>query len=173
MKKSYGQSIPPTAGDDTSPSPSPDLGTALWSSTNGVALESPSSAIKHLEASLAVLPEGDLYKVPREAISARIADLKRSITQSKPLPAQFASASAALDRAIARRTKAAEAIENAALELCAAEGAVSGLESEVRRIEGDISNSSLGSASNASDSIQSLATSLSSGIGEMKVSNNS
>ena len=134
--------------------------------------EKRSAAIKHLEASLAVLPEGDLYAASRNAIWAQIMSLKSAISKSKPLPAQLAAASAAFERAICRRNKALEAVEKASKELALADEGKAKVEADLRRIEGEMAASAATSPEGNCDNIQKLASSLSGIINEMKVSHN-
>ena len=114
-----------------------------------------------------ILPDENIYMSARQALHNRIAEIKWSITQSKPLPAQLATVCAALQRARERKSNAVETLQQATEALEKTSSQVLEYESEVHRLEAEISKSSPVGNQN---SIEKLAGSLQLVIAEMKSS---
>ena len=121
--------------------------------------------IRSLEASLAALPDSAAFVDTRDHIKKQIDTNKKLITQSKPLPAQLASCSAALARARARRLQAEEAIRKAQDDLTTANQAVFKLEADAKKIEGEMAASSTGG-----NSLVSMANALQEVLNDMSSS---
>ena len=83
---------------------------------------------------LRVIPPGEMEDV-KTNIEAKIAAAKRDITLSKPLPAQLAACTGALERATAKRSKAEDVLEKASRDAELAREDVTRLVSEKSRVE--------------------------------------
>ena len=100
-----------------------------------------SDAINSYEAQLKSLPQSLEFAEIRAQMEARVATLKRSITQSKPIDAQISACSAALLRARIKLAEQTTTFQRAKSELAATEAKVQELESERQRLQCYINSS--------------------------------
>ena len=134
----------------------------------------PAQAIKALESALAQVPEGDTFAATRSTISAQIADLKKSITRSKPMGAQLDSCRAAIERAMKRKQCALEAAEKAHKDLQEAENQIEQLQEDLVQLEAQVASHHAQEHAHQNvaqvDSIQGTANALQKVLNEMQTS---
>jgi len=90
-----------------------------------------SNRIKSIEAAIALLPSDPDFDWQRDALRGKVSDMKREISDAKPIGARIDGARAALQRSQERRAEAERA-------LALAQAVVSAAEAETDKIAGEL-----------------------------------
>lgn len=130
-----------------------------------------SQNIKALEGALAQLPLGPVFEVARGSITQQLAELKQSITKSKPMGAQLDSCRSAIERAQRRKASAVEAMDKARVEQMQAESDILRLNSELSALETQVEQQAgARQPGQQASSVQCMATALNVALADMKSS---